>query len=111
LGVIIKEYLFIPLPANVIGLILFTICLFAGWVKLEWVQTTAELLIKHMLLFFLPFLASVVLLFNIFEIQEIVNLIFSIFISTVTVILITGWTVQFMNKSKKGKVADRGELD
>ncbi|WP_317617263.1 CidA/LrgA family protein [Paenibacillus elgii] len=38
LGTILQLGLKLPLPANVIGLILFTASLFLKWVKVEWVE-------------------------------------------------------------------------
>ncbi len=44
----------VPLPGTVIGLILFTASLFVGVVKLDKVERTSLLLLRHMLLFFTP---------------------------------------------------------
>lgn len=54
LGYLIRSVLDIPVAGNVIGLILLVISLFAGWVKLEWVEDTAQFLLRHMMIFFLP---------------------------------------------------------
>lgn len=48
----------VPLPGSVLGLVLFTFALAAGWVKLKWVERTANLLTRHMTLLFLPLMAS-----------------------------------------------------
>ncbi|MDT2193319.1 CidA/LrgA family protein [Paenibacillus larvae] len=42
--------LHVPLPANVIGLILFTGSLYTGLINLEWVESAAQFLTKHMML-------------------------------------------------------------
>ncbi|MGC9198960.1 MAG: CidA/LrgA family protein [Acidobacteriaceae bacterium] len=47
-----------PLPGSVLGLVLFTFALAVGWVKLKWVERTANLLTRHMTLLFLPLMAS-----------------------------------------------------
>ncbi|RIE04132.1 CidA/LrgA family protein [Cohnella faecalis] len=57
-GVGLKEWLHIPMPGNVIGLVLFTIALFAKLVKLEWVEASAQWLTKHMMLFFIPYIVG-----------------------------------------------------
>jgi len=51
---LLLQHVGVPLPANVIGLVLFTVCLFARIVKLEWVEPAADLLLRNMLLFFAP---------------------------------------------------------
>ncbi|RAV12659.1 CidA/LrgA family protein [Paenibacillus contaminans] len=53
-GLLLQKGLHIPLPANVLGLILFTAALFLKIVKLEWVEASAQFLLKHMMLFFAP---------------------------------------------------------
>ncbi|WP_169082303.1 CidA/LrgA family protein [Paenibacillus sp. PL91] len=55
--------LHIPLPGNVIGLILFLIALFTKLIKLEWVDTAASWLTGHMMLFFIPFLVGTIVFF------------------------------------------------
>lgn len=62
-GLWFQLYLHIPLPGNVIGLILFTISLFTGLIKLEWVETTASWFTGHMMLFFLPFVVGTMAFF------------------------------------------------
>lgn len=58
IGIWLQTSFHIPLPGNVIGLILFTVALFAKLVKLEWVETTANWFTGHMMLFFLPFVVG-----------------------------------------------------
>ncbi len=53
-GVGLDAWLHLPLPANVTGMILLAISLFAGIVKLEWIEREAGLLLRHMGLFFVP---------------------------------------------------------
>ncbi|MDQ0898573.1 MULTISPECIES: CidA/LrgA family protein [unclassified Paenibacillus] len=59
LGYVIQLSLHLPLPGNVIGLILFTAALFTKLVKLSWVEVAASLLTRHMMLFFIPFTVGV----------------------------------------------------
>jgi holin-like protein len=54
IGLLLNKLAHVPLPGSVIGLILFTLGLFAGVVKLEWVEGSAQLMLRHMLLFFAP---------------------------------------------------------
>jgi holin-like protein len=49
-----------PLPANVLGMILFAAALFAGIVRVEWVDDAADLLLRHLMLFFVPTIVAVV---------------------------------------------------
>jgi holin-like protein len=48
----------VPLPAGVLGLLLFTAALATGIVELKWVESTADFFLRHMLLLFIPLLAG-----------------------------------------------------
>ncbi|SFB06757.1 holin-like protein [Cohnella sp. OV330] len=60
LGLVVQRALHMPIPGNVIGLILFTAALFLRLVKLEWVERSAELLTRHMMLFFVPYIVGTI---------------------------------------------------
>ena len=49
-----------PLPANVTGLLLLAAALFAGVVKVDAVRPAADVLLRHLVLFFAPAIAAVV---------------------------------------------------
>ncbi|MCZ8521493.1 MULTISPECIES: CidA/LrgA family protein [Paenibacillus] len=100
LGAILHEFLGIPLPANVIGLILFTLSLFLGWIRLEWVEAASGFLIKHMLLLFTPFVVGTMVFFDRIG-QEAIPLILTLAGSTFGVLFITGWTVRLAGAAGK----------
>lgn len=100
LGTIIHEGLGLPLPANVIGLILFTISLFTGLVKVEWVEEASRFFIRHMLLLFAPIVAGTMVFFS-FIGEQAWTILISLLLSTIGVLLITGWTVKLMGGSSK----------
>jgi holin-like protein len=104
LGMILQTALHIPIPANVIGLILFTASLFMKLVKLEWVEDAGQFLIKHMLLFFTPFVVGTLVFFQLIG-ENAVQLLVSLFASTLGVLIITGWTARLL----KGKERERHE--
>lgn len=95
LGTVLHSSVHIPLPANVIGLILFTVSLFFKVVKLEWVEEAGEFLIRHMLLFFIPFVVGTMVFFNYIGTHAVMMLA-SLFGSSVGVLLISGWTVKLI---------------
>jgi len=53
LGVLLHR-LGVPIPAGVLGLLLFYGGLQLGVVKLQWVERAANLLLRHMVLLFIP---------------------------------------------------------
>lgn len=54
LGLLLHHYARVPLPANVIGMILLLAALGMGIVKVEWVDAAASFMLRHMLLLFAP---------------------------------------------------------
>jgi holin-like protein len=48
----------VPLPGTILGLLLFTLALAAGLVRLAWVEDTSRFLLDHMLLFFTPVIVT-----------------------------------------------------
>ena len=45
----------IPIPGNVIGMLLLFLLLLCGIVKLEYLQDATDFLLKHLVFFFIPF--------------------------------------------------------
>ena len=97
LGVIGHNVGHIPIPAPVLGLILFTICLFLRVVRLEWVEQSAGFLLRHMLLFFAPVIVGVIAFRHELKAQW-VPITVSLAASTLIVMLVTGWTATALIK-------------
>ena len=97
LGFVIQKATSLPLPANVIGLILFTASLFLKIVKIEWVEESARFLLKHMLLFFLPFVVGAMVYFA--EIREsALSVVGGLLLSTLLSLLVTGRLTQWLER-------------
>lgn len=100
LGIVLQAAFHIPVPANVIGMILFTLCLFLRLVKIEWVEEASEFLIKHMLLLFVPLTVGTMAFFDLIG-EQLVAILISLFVSTFGVLLVTGWTAKLAGGKKK----------
>ncbi|WP_080840758.1 CidA/LrgA family protein [Cohnella massiliensis] len=103
IGLGLKEGLDIPMPANLIGLILFTLALYAKLVKLEWVEAAAEFLTKHMMLFFIPFIVSAMALLPLLG-KELLPIAASVLLGPAVVIAVAGFATARLRKK-----ADREE--
>jgi holin-like protein len=99
MGMLLKMWLHVPLPPNVIGLILFTCCLFLGWVRLEWVEDAAQLLLRHMMLFFTPFIVGTIVFWPLIA-QHGLSIIVSLALSSFAVLLVTGWVTRRFDGGK-----------
>jgi holin-like protein len=103
LGSLLHTYLHIPLPANVIGLILFTLSLFLKLIKLEWVEEAGQFMIKHMLVFFIPFVVGTMVFLHYIS-QHAMLILISLFVSTFGVLLITGWSVKLFKRKVEKQI-------
>lgn len=96
IGYVLNKLL-VPLPASVLGMILLTIGLFSGWVKLEWVEEAAQFLLKYMMLFFTPIIVGMVLIFQEYT-DQLLPMLISLVLGPIAVLLVAGWTVEKTSK-------------
>jgi holin-like protein len=100
IGELINRLLKIPIPGNVIGMILLFLCLVSGIIKLEMIEDISKFLLDHLAFFFLP--AGVGLISYLGVIKSNWIAIFSIScIISILVMIISGQTVQFLKRRLK----------
>ncbi len=91
----------IKLPSSIIGMLLLTLFLQLKWIKLEWVQGLCNFLVANLAFFFIPAGVALMLHFDLLASQWLPILI-SVPVSTILVLLVTGWIHQLTrNKLKK----------
>ena len=54
IGHIVAERLHVPLPGNLVGMLLLLALLSSGVVRLSWIESGASLLLGHLAFFFVP---------------------------------------------------------
>jgi holin-like protein len=108
LGLVVKDWTHVPLPANLIGLMLFAAALFTKIIKLEWVEQSAGFLNKHMLLFYVPFLVGTMTFFPYIG-GHLVPVLVGLVGGTLVVLAVTGWTTSALSgrSSGSGKETER----
>jgi holin-like protein len=79
----------IPIPGGVLGLMIFYLAMTLGLVKLSWVERAANLLLRHMVLLFVPVTVGLMEVGRVLA-QQAVALIASLLVSCVAVLLTTG---------------------
>ena len=89
----------IPLPSSIIGMLLLTLLLQLKIIRLEWVRSINEYLIKNIEFFFVQPGVAVMLYFDIIK-AEFVPIVAASVISTVLVLAVTGWVHQCYGKAK-----------
>jgi holin-like protein len=79
----------VPIPGGVLGLLLFYFALQLGLIKLHWVERGANLLLRHMVLLFVPLTVGLIGFGSTLKTQG-QAILASLFISFVAVLLTTG---------------------
>lgn len=90
----------IRLPSSIIGMLLLTLLLKLGWVKLEWVKGLSDFLIGNLGFFFVPPGVALMLYFDVIKAQFLPIMVATL-VSTALVLVVTGWVHQWVRKSQK----------
>jgi holin-like protein len=88
-GNVAASWLAVPFPGSVIGMVLLVVALQIGLVRVEWVKPMAELLLRHMALFFVPPGVGLMLYFDVIT-AEWLPIIVAGVISTLVVMVVVG---------------------
>lgn len=99
LGELIVYLTGIKLPASIIGMLLLTLFLKLKWIKLSWVKGLCDFLVANLGFFFVPPGVALMLYFNIIK-QEFIPILVSVIVSTVLVLVCTGWVHQWILHSR-----------
>lgn len=97
LGELIVYLTGIKLPSSIIGMLLLTLFLKLGWVKLQWVQGLSDFLVANLGFFFVPSGVALMLYFDIIS-AEFWPIVIATLVSTVLVLVVTGWVHQLVRK-------------
>lgn len=79
----------VPIPGGVLGLMLFYLGMSCGLVKLRWVEETAGLMLRHMVLLFVPLTVGLMEMGALLS-KQAVAITASLLVSLVAVLLTTG---------------------
>nr|WP_320057348.1 CidA/LrgA family protein [uncultured Bacteroides sp.] len=99
LGELIVFLTGIKLPSSIIGMLLLTLFLKLGWIKLQWVQGLSDFLVANLGFFFIPPGVALMLYFDIIA-AELIPIVVATLVSTILVLLVTGWVHQLIRKIK-----------
>ena len=98
----------ISIPSSIIGMLLLTALLQMKVVKLEWVKGMSDFLISNLGFFFVPPGVALMLYFDIIK-AELLPIVLATAISTMLVMITTGWTDQYLRKLNKKKEDGYGD--
>lgn len=95
----------ISIPSSIIGMLLLAALLQMKAIKLEWVKGISDFLIGNLGFFFVPPGVALMLYFDIIK-AEWLPIVVATVVSTVLVLITTGWTDQYLRKLKDKKKKD-----
>ncbi|RRN71660.1 CidA/LrgA family protein [Peribacillus simplex] len=101
LGYYLASLLHLPIPGNVIGMILLFSLLQMKVIKVEWIDLTSGFLVKHLAFFFIPISISLMTMGWLF-IEFGLPLALTLGVSLIFGFIVSAWTVQ--------KLSNRGEV-
>ena len=87
----------IKLPSSIIGMLLLTLFLKLGWIKLHWVQGLSDFLVANLGFFFVPPGVALMLYFDVIT-AEFWPIVIATIVSTALVLVVTGWVHQIVRK-------------
>ena len=95
LGELIVYLTGIKLPSSIIGMLLLTLFLKLGWIKLHWVQGLSDFLVANLGFFFVPPGVALMLYFDVIA-AEFWPIVTATIVSTALVLVVTGWVHQIV---------------
>ena len=95
LGELLHDYIPLPVPASVYGLVLLFIALVVKVIKLDWIESGADILVAIMPLLFVPSVVKIVTLQEMIM-GHLIEVLLVIACSSVVVMVVTGKVAQKM---------------
>ena len=100
LGEALVRILNLPIPGNVVGMILLTLALVLDLVKLEDVEREAEMLVRNMSIMFIPPGVGIVLYWGLIKSQA-VPIFIALIVSFFVTIILTAKLVEFLRRGRE----------
>lgn len=97
IGEVLNKIFNLPIPGNVLGMIILLILLSTGVVKLEKIEEISNFLLEHLAFFFIPAGVGLISCFGLIK-GNLIGIIFITLISTIIIMAVTGLTVQLLKK-------------
>ena len=110
IGELISKGFNLPLPGNIIGMIILLVLLCTKVIKVEKIESISTFFLDHLSFFFIP--AGVGLISSFDSIKDsLIYILILCLITTAIVIIITGSVVQYIIRIKSDKVKKGGKKE
>jgi holin-like protein len=91
----------LPVPGNLVGMLLLFALLAAGVIRLEWVEAGASLLVRHLAFFFIPIAVGLMAFGNLF-VRNGTAIVVTLIVSAAIGICVAGLTSQVLSRRRGG---------
>ncbi len=99
LGALLQKFLNIPVPGNIIGMMILFICLCTGMIKLDAIKEISNFLLNYLAFFFIPAGVGLIACGKILNGHWIAFLAVC-FITTVIIMVVSGYSVQLLKRGQ-----------
>ncbi len=96
-GEFLNKVVNVPIPGNIIGMVLLLLALMSGMVKLKYLESFAQFLLSHLALFFIPASVGLIALTDVLKESGHILLFISI-VSTLIIMITTAYTVKYLRR-------------
>ena len=102
LGEVLQARFNLPIPATILAMILLLLLLMLKIVRLKWVEDMGNILLDNLSILFIPAGVGIMKELGVFK-GKMISLSIIILISTIIVMVVTGYTIQVLEGKKTGK--------
>lgn len=100
MGDLLQSYFNLPIPGNVLGMVLLLFFLLTDIIKLSMIEDVSNFMLKHLSFFFIPAAVGLMTCFSILE-GKWTALMFISVVSTFIIAVVTGMSVQILMKRRQ----------
>ena len=100
LGNLISDVFKIPIPGNVLGMVILTVALCTGIIKLKDVEEVSNFLLDHLAIFFIPSAVGIMLYLSLIR-ANLMAILIPTFFSIIIGLLVTGKIVEWITERKE----------
>lgn len=108
IGELISKGLGLPVPGNIIGMIILLTLLCTNIIKVKNVETISSFFLDHLAFFFIPSGVGLLTSFDIIK-SSLIQILIICIIATAIVIAVTGLIVQYLVKSSNKSKLESGD--
>ena len=101
-GYVLVALLRLPLPGNVLGMLLLLALLASGVVPLRWIESSASILVRHLAFFFIPITVGLISFADVF-VENGPAIVLTLVVSAAVGICGAGLSSQGLGSGKKGR--------